>query len=110
MASIERRIGLLFAAFLALLAVALIRAAYLGAIQASTLRKAAATQQVTLVTLPAERGTITDRHGVELAISESADDVVADPYLIKDPTRAAQRIAPLLGSPEGTVYGLLTKR
>ena len=61
------------------------RATYLGAVRAGSLQHAAATQQVTNVTIPAPRGTITDRNGVELAISESADDIVADPYLIKNP-------------------------
>ena len=46
------------------------------------------------MTIPAMRGTITDRNGVVLALSESADDVIADPMLITRPT--AQR--PLHGS------------
>ncbi len=107
--SIDRRIGLLFLAFLALLAIAMVRATYLGAVRSSSLQKAAATQQVSTVTVPAERGTITDRNGVELAISESADQVVADPYLIKSPQTVATRLAPLLGRRESEVLGLLTK-
>ena len=79
----DRRIGVLFLAFLALLAIAVMRATYLGAVHAGSLRHAAATQQVTELTIPAPRGTITDRNGVQLAISQSADDVAADPYLIK---------------------------
>jgi cell division protein FtsI (penicillin-binding protein 3) len=82
MGSLDRRIGILFLAFVALLVVAVLRATYLGAVRAGTLQKAALTQQVSVETIPAERGSITDRGGVELAISESADDVVADPYLI----------------------------
>jgi cell division protein FtsI/penicillin-binding protein 2 len=108
--SIERRIGVLFLAFLALLAIAGMRAAYLGTVRSPQLRRAATTQQVTTSKIPAERGTITDRSGVELAISESADDVAADPYLIKNPGPMAQKLAPLLGKPESTVLGLLTKR
>ncbi len=95
----DRRIGYLFVTFIALLAVAMMRATYLGAVRAGSLRHQAATQQVTETVIPAPRGMITDRNGVELAISESADDVVADPYLIKNPVSAAQRIAPLLGKP-----------
>jgi cell division protein FtsI/penicillin-binding protein 2 len=107
---IDRRIGIVFVAFLALLGVAMMRATYLGAVRASSLRRAALTQQVTTSTIPAERGTITDRNGVELAISESADDVVADPYLIKNPGADAQKLAPLLALPLGTVLGDLTRR
>ena len=42
---------------------------------------------------------ITDRNGVDLAISESADDVIADDFLIKQPLATAQKLAPLLGKP-----------
>ncbi len=109
MAAIDRRIGLLFLGFLALLGIAMMRATYLGSIKAGTLQQVAATQQITQEIVPAVRGTITDRNGVELAISESADDVAADPYLIKDPLGDAQKLAPLLGSPTLTVLAELTK-
>ena len=109
MALVDRRIGLVFLAFLALLSIGLLRAAYLGAFRAGSLQQAAATQQVSQRVIPAARGTITDRHGVELAVSESADDVVADPYLIKDPQRVAQELAPLLGVSFNTVLRSVTK-
>ncbi len=109
MALVDRRIGILFLAFVGLLGIALMRAAYLGAVRAGPLQRAAATQQVTKVVLPAARGTITDRNGVQLAISESADDVAADPYLIKDPATVSQRLAPLLGKPQSTVLTELTR-
>jgi cell division protein FtsI/penicillin-binding protein 2 len=105
----DRRIGILFVAFVALLSIAVMRATYLGAVRAGSLQRAAATQQVTKVDIPAPRGAITDRHGVELAVSVSADDVVADPYLIKDPQTVAQQLAPLLGQPVATVLAEVTK-
>ena len=112
MGAVDRRIGILFLAFVALLSIALMRATYLGAVRAGSLQQAAATQQVTKLVIPAPRGTITDRHGVELAVSESADDVVADPYLInklKSPQGVAQQLAPLLGKPFTTVLAEVTK-
>jgi cell division protein FtsI (penicillin-binding protein 3) len=109
MALIDRRIGYVFVAFVALLAIAMMRATYLGAIQAGSLKHDAASQQVTTTVIPAPRGMITDRNGVELAISESADDLVADPYLVKNPVADAQRLAPLLGEPLLTVIADLTK-
>ncbi|HEY3726865.1 MAG TPA: penicillin-binding protein 2 [Solirubrobacteraceae bacterium] len=109
MALVDRRIGWIFLAFLALLALALTRATYLGAIRADSLQHAAVSQQITQNLVPAARGTITDRNGVQLAISESADDVVADPYLIKRPLPAAQKLAPLLGMPVLTVLAKITK-
>ncbi len=109
MGSIDRRIGIIFLAFLVLLGTAVARATYLGAVRAGSLQRAAETQQVQTVPLPAERGAITDRNGVELAISESSDDVAADPYLIKDPLTVAKALSPLLGKPTLTVLALLTK-
>jgi cell division protein FtsI (penicillin-binding protein 3) len=108
-AVIDRRIGILFLAFVGLLGIALIRATELGTLRAGALQHAATTQQVTKLTLPAPRGTITDRHGVELAISVSAADIAADPYLIKTPGLASERLAPLLGKPQSKVLALLTK-
>ncbi|HUE25625.1 MAG TPA: penicillin-binding protein 2 [Solirubrobacteraceae bacterium] len=112
MGALDRRIGVLFVAFIALLGVALMRATYLGSVRAGSLRRAAATQQVTTVITPAPRGTITDSRGVELAVSESADDVVADPYLIAQSGQVqkyANELAPLLGKPFTTVLADLTK-
>ena len=106
---IDRRIGLLFVAFVGLLGVALARASYLGSVQSGTLQRAAATQQVTQEVIPAPRGTITDRNGVQLAISENADDIVADPYLIKNPQPVAQKLAPLLGQSFSTVLAGVTR-
>jgi cell division protein FtsI/penicillin-binding protein 2 len=105
----DRRIGYLFVAFVALLAIAMTRASYLGAVRAGSLKHDAASQQATTTVIPAPRGMITDRNGVELAISQSADDVVADPYLVKDPAGDAQRLAPLLGKPVLSVLAKLTK-
>ena len=109
MGALDRRIGLLFLLFIALLGIALARATYLGSFKAGSLRRAAATQQVQTITIPAPRGAITDRNGVELAVSEAADDLVADPYLIKNPQAVAQRIAPLLAKPFPKVLQLVTK-
>jgi cell division protein FtsI (penicillin-binding protein 3) len=105
----DRRIGILFIAFLALLAIALARAAYLGSVAAGSLKRAAATQQVSNVIVPAPRGTITDRNGAELAISESADDIVADPFLIKNAVSDAAELSPALGVPQLTLIKLLTR-
>ena len=110
MALIPRRIGLLFAVFLALLALAALRATWLGTVKGSTLRNAAATQQASELKVPARRGAIVDRRGVELAVTEPADDVSATPYLIKDPTKTAGQIAPILGEPEEDVLKKLARR
>jgi cell division protein FtsI (penicillin-binding protein 3) len=98
MVAIDRRVGLIFVAFLSLLAAAVVRAVYLGVVRADTLQQAAISQQITNVPIPATRGAITDRNGVQLALSESAADVIADPYLVRrgHPMLMAQTMAPLL--------------
>ena len=110
MALIPRRIGLLFAVFLFLLALAAGRATWLGTVKGATLRDAAATQQASEIAVPARRGAIVDRRGVELAVTEPADDVSATPYLIKDAPEAAARIAPIIGEPEEEVLKKLARR
>ena len=99
MALVERRIGLLFAVFLGLIAVAGLRSLQLGTLKGGQLAQAATSQQVTTTVVPARRGTIVDRKGVELAVSQPADDVTATPYLVKDKIKAAKALAPLLGAP-----------
>jgi cell division protein FtsI/penicillin-binding protein 2 len=102
-AVVQRRIGLIFGLFFLLLVLAAGRTAYLGTLHSGTLRKAARNQQLTYETVPAQRGTITDRNGIDLAVSEPAQDISATPYLVKDPLSAAQRLAPLLGQTQATV-------
>jgi cell division protein FtsI (penicillin-binding protein 3) len=107
---IERRIGLLFAVFLGMLALAGVRAGWLGVVRADALRKAAATQQEAQVKVPARRGAITDRNGIELAVSQPAMTVAATPYLIKNPVTVAAKLARPLGVPEDTLLRQLTRR
>ena len=110
MVLVERRIGLLFAFFLALICLAGLRSLQLGTLKGDMLAKAATSQQVAQAVLPARRGTITDRQGVELAASQAADDVSATPYLVKDPVKAASQIAPLLGVDQAVVLKQLARR
>ena len=110
MALIERRIGLLFAVFLVLLGLGIARATWLGAVRANDLQAAATTQQVDDVPVPAPRGMIVDRRGLELAISEPAADVAVTPYLVDDPAAVARKLAPVLERPEQDLVEKLTRR
>jgi cell division protein FtsI/penicillin-binding protein 2 len=107
---VERRIGLLFALFLLLLSLAALRATWLGTVKAGSLKERALTQQVQEMTVHARRGTITDRNGVELAVSEDALTVFANPFLIDRPARAAERLAPIIGIPESELLEKLSDR
>jgi len=106
----DRRIGLLFLVFIAALGLATLRAGWLGAVRAPALKRAAATQQVQTVALPAPRGTITDRNGTVLAVSEPANDVSATPYLVREPLRVAAKLAPLLGVDASELLGKLSEQ
>jgi len=97
---VERRIGLLFAVFLALLAIAAVRAIWIGTVRAGSLQERAATQQEEDLAVSAKRGTIFDRNGLELAVSEDAITVFANPFLIDNPAKVSAQLAPLLDMPE----------
>jgi cell division protein FtsI/penicillin-binding protein 2 len=110
MSLVERRIGLLFAIFLAVLGLAFVRALWFGTVSRDRLAQAAVSQQAAEEVVPARRGTITDRNGVQLAISDPAADVSATPYLVKDAPRTARRLARLLGRPEDELLRKVTRR
>ena len=110
MAVVQRRIGAIFGVFFLLLVFAAGRTAYLGVFRGASLRKAASDQQITRETVTAQRGTITDREGVDLAVSEPARDLAADPYLLSDPLSAAQRLAPVLGQTQAVLLQKLSER
>jgi cell division protein FtsI/penicillin-binding protein 2 len=73
------------------------RAAWLQAVRAGSLGRLAARQHTQTVVLPAARGTIFDRTGVELAIGEQATTVYADPKEVRDPRLVATAAADTLG-------------
>jgi cell division protein FtsI (penicillin-binding protein 3) len=108
--ALQQRIGWIFALFVGLLVLAVGRTAYLGIVRSSALRRDASTQQVTEEKVIPQRGTIVDRNGVELAVSEPARDISADPYLLADPLSVAQRLAPLLGLSEAVLLRKLSER
>jgi cell division protein FtsI (penicillin-binding protein 3) len=100
---LNRRIGLLFGLFLFLLLCAVGRATWLATVKAADLKSRAVSQQVADIDVPATRGSIVDRHGLDLAVSEEAVTVFANPFLIKNPAKVATTIAPLLGDSETEV-------
>ncbi len=107
---VERRIGLLFALFLLLLGAATARATWIGTVKAGSLGARAVQQQVEDMVVPARRGSIVDRHDLELAVSEDAVTVFAYPYLIDNPARVSARLAPLLGVSEDDLLKKLSNR
>lgn len=69
----------------------------LQAFRGDVLAAAAVDQRTRTVTILADRGAITDRHGAPLATTVEARHLTADQTLIGDPYRTAQALAPFLG-------------
>jgi cell division protein FtsI (penicillin-binding protein 3) len=65
-------------------------------------------QRLRSAVLPAERGAIVDRNGVELAMSTRRRTVWADPRAVRDPAAAARALAPLLRQSERSLRERLT--
>ena len=107
---VERRIGLLFALFLLLFAAAGMRALWLGTVRADSLSERAISQQTEDLTVPARRGTITDRQGLELAVSEDSVTLFANPFLVDDPADVARQLATITGIEEEELLDKLADR
>ncbi len=70
----------------------------------------AAAQRTRDVTLPPKRGSIYDREGEPLAVSVEARTIYATPYLVEDPSSAAEALAGILGGEAATYEERLSKR
>ena len=111
MTLVDRRVGLLFAAFVSLLSLVLLRAAWVQGIHGASLRAEAQSQQTESVVVPGSRGAIRDRNGKALAVSEDAETVFATPYQVTDPEAAAHKLAKLIdGSSETEILQSLADR
>ncbi|MEX0948899.1 MAG: penicillin-binding protein 2 [Acidimicrobiia bacterium] len=67
-------------------------------------------QRVHSVTLAAERGSIFDRNGNDLALSVSRSSIWADPRMIDDAPGYAARLAPLVGVDAATLEGRFVQK
>ncbi len=105
---IERRIGLLFAAFLLCFLVIVGRAFWLQGVKGGALASEAISQQTETVTVPGLRGSLLDRSGSELASSEDAATIYATPYQVKNPPQAADELASILDLKPSEVLKSLT--
>jgi cell division protein FtsI (penicillin-binding protein 3) len=109
MRTIERRIGLLFAGFLLCFLVIAGRAFWLQGVQGAKLASEAAYQQTDVVTVPGLRGSLLDRFGNPLAVSEEAKTIYATPYQVKQPAQTATKLASILDLEEDEVLESLSE-
>jgi len=107
---VNRRIRLFLAALTLAFGVLLLRAAWLQGVRAESLSRLARTQHREVVTIPAARGTIFDRTGVELALGAPAKTVYANPMQIANPRRAAVAVERTLGLDADRVFRSLSDR
>jgi cell division protein FtsI/penicillin-binding protein 2 len=106
----NRRIGLLAAAFLVLLAATLAKAVWIQVVKGPEYAAMALRQHRETVVVPAARGTIVDRTGEPLALGRLATTIYANPRQIdqaRDLTLAAGKY---LGSDPAVLYPTLVDR
>lgn len=106
----NRRIRLLLAVLIVAFGIAFLRAAWLQGVRASSFGRLASSQHSEDVVIPAARGTIYDRGGVQLAIGEQAQTVFADPRRVTDPRGEAATIARIMRLDPNEVYRAITDR
>lgn len=106
----NRRIRLVVAVFALVFAVALVRVVWLQAVRADALDRLGTSQHRQTLEVPAHRGTIFDRLGVQLAIGEPATTVYANPRQIADPRAAAVAAGRALEIEPEAIYPLLADR
>ncbi len=85
------------------------RVAYLQTTEADTLRSAGAEQWTRSYDIPAQRGTVFDRHGDELAMSVPAATISINPKLIENGPATIQLLDDLLGLTDSKVSELLAE-
>ena len=107
---VNRRIRLLLAVLTLAFGGLFLRATWLQGVRAESLARLGQTQHRESVTLPASRGTIYDRAGVELGLGERATTVYANPKQIVNPRAAAVAVERTLGLDANRVYPELADR
>ncbi len=106
----NRRIRLLLAVFVLVFAATLARAAWLQGVSAASLGQMAQRQHRESIPIPAGRGTIFDRTGLQLAIGEQTTTVYADPRELTQARKIAVAAQRLLGADANTLYPQLLNR
>jgi len=108
--SSNRRIRLLLAVFVIAFGLTFLRAAWLQGVRAASFGRLASSQHSEDVVIPAARGTIYDRTGLQLAIGEQAQTVYADPRQVTDPKNESATVAQTLKLDPNQVYQQLSDR
>ena len=109
-AATNRRITLLAAVFLLLLAATLARATWIQVVKGPEYAAMALRQHRETVIVPASRGSIVDRNGEPLAIGKLATTIYANPRQVSDARGLTLAAAKQLGLDPATLYPELTDK
>lgn len=94
---IRHRLVAMYVLITLLLLSMLLRVGYLQTVGASDFREASVSQRTRVNTVRAERGSILDRNGFELALPVPARTIFADPREVVDPAGTARALATIIG-------------
>jgi cell division protein FtsI (penicillin-binding protein 3) len=105
----RRRLIVALIVIASILLAIVVRVAFLQTTEADTLRSAGIDQWTRSVALPAQRGTVFDRYGNELAMSVPAATISINPKLVENGPATVQLLDDLLGLDDGKATELLAE-
>jgi cell division protein FtsI/penicillin-binding protein 2 len=94
---VDRRLVVLFTVLIVLCLCVVGRLVYLQILRGPALAEEASNNRTNEIVLPAKRGTIYDRNGNVLAMSQAATTIYANPNQVSDKNQAAQILYDVLG-------------
>ena len=103
----DRRLIVVAAVLFLCLAVVAGKLIVIQGLEAGRYKKLAAQQRDSNIKITPRRGTVFDREGEVLAISEDVTSVYTTPYLVKNKKEAAAKIAGILGTDEAEIQSKL---
>jgi cell division protein FtsI (penicillin-binding protein 3) len=104
----RRLLALLIALVVAFVGI-VVKLVWIQAVHANHYAAYGVSQRVRTVALPAERGSISDRNGFELAMSVPRTSIWTNPRLVTDPRGEAAVLAPLLNTPAADLQDKLSR-
>ena len=99
----RKRIGVLCVLMALAFSLVVVRLTFVQVLSSRKYSTFGQSQRLRTVHVPAERGSIFDRNGVELAMTIRQRTVWANPQLVRDPTAEAHALAPVLHQDEAVV-------
>ena len=105
----DRGISVTRRVLLAVFGVVAARLGWLQVVDAANLKSKAESQRTNAIALHAKRGTIYDRNGNVLALSEDCETIYANPSEISDPSGVASALADALGGKKSDYMDLITE-